>query len=192
MEPNDKMETGKNEAAADGCAKRRCIMIFPSFENLAAIEEIRSKHDPLFGYVGAHVTLVFPFCSDIATEALRRNIETAVAGVKPFRLVMQGISGAEGGYLFLDVAQGGEELSELHRRLYTGMLQSYYPPFLRETPYVPHLTVGRINDRTEWQRAVHSYRSIKERFEQHTVKEISVEVIDEQEYSAIEMIIPLG
>ncbi|MBO9610524.1 MAG: 2'-5' RNA ligase family protein, partial [Paenibacillaceae bacterium] len=159
-------------------------MIFPFFDNLATIEEIRSKHDPLFGYVGAHITLVFPFFSSIATESLRRHIETAVAEVKPFQLVMQGVSGAEGGYLFLNVAQGGEELSELHRRLYTGMLQPYYPPFLRETPYVPHLTVGRIGDRNEWQRAVQSYRSMKERFEQHMVKEISVEVIDEQEYSA--------
>lgn len=187
----DSINAKQEEAAASGRFKRRCIMIFPSFANLDVIEEIRSKHDPLFHCVGAHITLVFPFQGEIATEALSRHIKASISGVKPFRLVMQGVSGAEGGFLFLNVAQGGKELNELHRRLYTGLLQSYYPPFLRKNHFLPHLTVGRINDETEWMRAAHSYRSMKEQFED-TVTEISVEVIDEQEYSTIELTIPLS
>ncbi len=41
--------------------KKRCIMIFPKFENMKIINEIREIYDPVVNNVGPHITLIFPF-----------------------------------------------------------------------------------------------------------------------------------
>jgi hypothetical protein len=55
----------------------RCILLFPDFPNIASIESIRRKFDPLAGLVRPHITLVFPFESDIGTDPLRRHVAEA-------------------------------------------------------------------------------------------------------------------
>jgi hypothetical protein len=42
----------------------RTIMIFPQFDNIEVINNIRTKYDPLADLVLSHVTLVFPFESN--------------------------------------------------------------------------------------------------------------------------------
>lgn len=42
----------------------RTIMIFPEFENIDVINDIRKKYDPLANLVLPHITLVFPFDSE--------------------------------------------------------------------------------------------------------------------------------
>jgi hypothetical protein len=37
---------------------KRCIMIFPKFENIEQIELIRRKYDPLVNHVEPHITLI--------------------------------------------------------------------------------------------------------------------------------------
>lgn len=51
----------------------RCIMIFPEFENMSVINGIRDKYDPLAKYVRPHITLVFPFQSDISSIELKKH-----------------------------------------------------------------------------------------------------------------------
>ena len=36
-------------------------MIFPEFEKMEIIDEIRKKYDPLANFVRPHITIVFPF-----------------------------------------------------------------------------------------------------------------------------------
>lgn len=43
----------------------RTIMIFPEFENIDVINDIRNKYDPLADLVLPHITLVFPFDSEL-------------------------------------------------------------------------------------------------------------------------------
>ena len=43
----------------------RTIMIFPEFENIDNINDIRKKYDPLADLVLPHITLVFPFDSEL-------------------------------------------------------------------------------------------------------------------------------
>ena len=45
--------------------RKRTIMIFPKFSNQEIIDEIRKKYDPLYNLVKPHITLVFPFKSDM-------------------------------------------------------------------------------------------------------------------------------
>jgi 2'-5' RNA ligase len=166
----------------------RCIMIFPKFTNINLIDDIRKQYDPLYHLVRPHVTLVFPFKSNLTRDELREHIESSMKEMGSFKLKLQGISGEDGGYLFLNVVGGSEELLELHNRLYLGILKPYYPEFLLEKSFSPHLTVGRIRNQVELSRVVNEYSSMNVIFEED-VREISVEIIDENENSIIEMTI---
>ncbi len=55
----------------------RTVMIFPEFENMYVIDPVRNRYDPLAKLVRPHITIVFPFESDMRscpvswTEGLR-------------------------------------------------------------------------------------------------------------------------
>ncbi|WP_313343152.1 hypothetical protein [Sedimentibacter sp.] len=51
----------------------RTIMIFPEFENIDVINDIRKKYDPLADLVLPHITLVFPFDSELKNIKLLRE-----------------------------------------------------------------------------------------------------------------------
>lgn len=169
---------------------QRCIMIFPKFQNINVIEEIRKQHDPLYQLIDPHVTLVFPFHSDLSKDQLREHIVSALKDINTFYLKMKGVSGEVGGYLFLNVIEGKEEINEIHNRLYTGILEQYKPNFLYSTEYIPHMTIGRTADNEELKMLVDHYKTMNETFEE-LIKEISVEIIGEDEESIIEMTIKL-
>lgn len=172
--------------------KERCIMIFPEFANGRLINEIRRRYDPLESHVRPHVTLVFPFASDIETGHLKSHLETVLKGVKRFDLVMGGITAVRsfGNYLFLNIIEGKEQINELHRSLYTGILQPYHPAWLKGNSYHPHMTVGKLAEETEYLRAIEETKTMDEIF-QTQVEKISVEIIEENQDSTIEIEIPL-
>lgn len=168
----------------------RCIMIFPHFRNAKLIQDIRKKYDPQYHLVAPHITLVFPFYSEITSIDIRDHIINSIDGINAFDLQLCGVTGEDGGYLFLNVYQGREEIVLIHRRLYQGILNKYYPTFLKETKYKPHLTLGKIQSRAQFDVALKEYGSINDLFEDH-VEGITVEIIDMEGNSNIEMTIPL-
>lgn len=163
----------------------RTIMIFPEFGNMEIINSMRKKYDPLADLVSPHITLVFPFHSDITDAELSSHIENAMSGISPFSLQLAGIfkhEDAFGNYLFLDVKEGKKELIRLHDRLYSGVLSS----FSTEIPYNPHMTLGNLENRDSLNTAYEVVKSISESF--FTVADtISVEKIGEQGESIILM-----
>lgn len=84
---------------------KRCIMIFPYFGNVEIIDDIRKKYDPLSEHVRPHITLVFPFESDIEASKLKEHIENVISGMMPFDIKLSGItpSTSFGSYLFLNI-----------------------------------------------------------------------------------------
>lgn len=165
----------------------RCIMIFPDFANLPEIQSIREQYDPLYHGVAPHVTLVFPFTSDLTGTAVADHLQKAVQEIAPFKLVMQGIkpNTIGGKYLFLEVIEGTKELNLLHSRLYSDLLLEYKPEFLKQYAFHPHMTVGKFGNDIEFQSAIKATESFSTRFET-TVKKISVEIIGECDNSIIE------
>ncbi|GMA64196.1 2'-5' RNA ligase [Alicyclobacillus fastidiosus] len=131
--------------------------------------------------------MVFPFESALSTDELRIHLQDAILGVKPFDIVMSGVTGAEEEYLFLNVKVGNDEIIQLRDKLYTGILRPYLN---RSLTYIPHLTVGRIKDKEEFRRALEETERFNEIFET-TVHEIVVEIIDASEMSVIELKMPL-
>lgn len=172
----------------------RCIMIFPKFDNMGIIDEIRGKYDTLANHVRPHITLVFPFKSDIESIDLTNHLKKVLSSIKPFRTVLKGITSAKqpfGNYIFLNIEDGKDEIIELHKRIYTGILEPFIPQSLKDGGYEPHMTVGKVESEDKFKLAIEETKDISDVF-QAIISKVSVEIIDENEDSIIEMEIELN
>lgn len=166
----------------------RVIVIFPDVAENNPIAALRQRFDPLAGFINPHLTLVFPFASDLTTDDLRRHISESIAGMPPFPVRLEGVTGNEGEYLFLNVKVGNDNLIALHDRLYSGILRRYLS---FEHAYLPHLTVGRISDAARWQSAVAEASLLDIRLD-FTISDISVYTIEPDSSRPVELVVSLG
>lgn len=173
--------------------KNRCIHLFPEVEGIDVINRIRSKYDPLYTKIQPHITLVFPFISDLSGEELEEHIRTVLSGEKEFEIELQGIRAVEsfGYYLYLDVIKGEELIKHLHQKLYSGVLSDIKPLWLDTNPYTPHMTVGKFESRDFMLEAEKSCNTVKQKFKSF-IKQVWVEEIDLNDNSIIELKVDLG
>ena len=126
--------------------EKRCILIFPTFENMNIIDTIRAQYDPNSKFVNPHITLVFPFESELETSKLSEHIRNVLKDFRPFYLKMKGMKVSiepEGNYLFLNLVQGLQEIYGLSKALYTGILEKYQSDIYKNR-YLPHMTIGKL------------------------------------------------
>lgn len=162
--------------------KNRAIIIFPDFSNIEIIEKIREKYDPLYNLISPHVTLVFPFQSDLTKKELVEHLEEKLRDVNSFELIARGVTAASDGYVFLDVKVGNDSIIDIHDKLYEGLLKAHHNRFI---PYIPHITIARVNDENIQRELVEELSDFDVKF--HTViKKISVEIIDSEDNSILE------
>ncbi len=120
---------------------RIAVVVFPPAEAVAAAEEFRRIHDPLFHKVAAHVTVVpaLGWCSE--DKALPRLLGAlGVFRQGPFPATLSGVGRTKDGVVFVRVEEGASALSGLNAVL-TGALVP--PPGLELPAYLPVLGVGR-------------------------------------------------
>ena len=160
----------------------RAIVIFPNFSNLQVIDEIREKYDPLYNFISPHLTLIFPFQSELTKNELVEHLENQLRGISPFELIARGVTGASDGYIFLDVKMGNDNMIELHDKLYEGILKSYHNKFI---PYIPHITIARIKDENIHRKIVKELSDFDVEF-RTVIDKISIEVLDDSEKSILE------
>ena len=109
---------------------KRDILIFPQFTNIEKIENIRKQYDELYKILPPHITLAFPFESSMSNEELKDRLMQALKSVKPFEIVMSGVSlhkdeNIKTNYIFLNVVSGVKEIKILHNEIYEKVL-SYF------------------------------------------------------------------
>ena len=158
-------------------------MIFPEFDNIDVIDEIRAKYDPLAKLVRPHITIVFPFEMEITNDELSMILENRLRDIKSFEIEMQGFSKCEdrfGNYLFLNVVKGTEIITQLHDLLYS----NEFAEFDLGIPYMPHMTVGKLKTVDDLNNAYDSVMGNKTLFK-CIITKISVEMIGENEESII-------
>ena len=158
-------------------------MIFPEFDNIDVIDEIRAKYDPLAKLVRPHITIVFPFEMEITNDELSMILENRLRDIKSFEIEMQGFSKCEdrfGNYLFLNVVKGTEIITQLHDLLYS----NEFGEFALGIPYMPHMTVGKLKTVDDLNNAYDSVMGNKTLFK-CIITKISVEMIGENEESII-------
>lgn len=174
----------------DKSVPKRVIVIFPTIEEpdqLAAIADLRRRYDPLADLVQPHITLVFPFESEITGRKLRDHVRTCVQSIAPFRARLSQVTGHEGEYLLLNVKHGNDDLVALHDLLYGGPLAQYLST---EYTFVPHLTVGRIADKQVWREAVQLSSAVSILVE-FVVSEVSVYEIEPSGTRSLTVVVPL-
>ena len=81
---------------------KRAILIFPKFNNIEVIQDIRKKYDRLYGLIKPHITLAFPFQDNISDNLLRENIEEILNNTKSFKVIFKGVSLSEDNYIFFN------------------------------------------------------------------------------------------
>lgn len=161
----------------------RTIMIFPEFKNIDVIDKIRKKYDPFADLVLPHITLVFPFDSELTNEELNLYLKECLSGIHPFKAELEGFSKQEnryGNYLFLNVVQGMDVIKNIHERLYKDKLKQFDAGY----DYVPHMTVGKVSSLELLDKALNDVNKCNDKFST-VVKKISVEMIGEHEESII-------
>lgn len=125
--------------------EERSILIFPEFED-EKIQELRKQYDPLWEKIPPHITLVFPFASELTVSRLHHHIEKILKNFPPFTVTLSDLSFEADGYIYLNVTEGAAEIRQLHDQLYQGILMSFLHPTLS---YIPHVTVGRYLEERE-------------------------------------------
>lgn len=164
---------------------KRCVLIFPQFENVSVIDEIRKKYDPNYSNVPPHITLVFPFESDITKQQLQSHVKNTLQKTKCFCLKLGNLvkKNSRGYYLMLSVTEGSSKVKELHQKLYQGILA----PFKPEWPggFMPHMTVGQFENKTELDASYNILSGMDEQFSARICR-VSVEIIGSNSESIIE------
>ncbi|SEU08200.1 2'-5' RNA ligase family protein [Lacrimispora sphenoides] len=153
----------------------RTIMIFPEFHNMDVIHFYRKQYDPLSALVKPHITLVFPFQSNMSNDRLNKHLSDKLMNIKPFEITLNGVTkqpGELGNYLFLNIIEGKEHIHEIHELLYSGLLKEYKKGY----PYTPHLTLGNLDSLEKLEMAYLDASKCNETFKA-VINTISVEVI---------------
>ncbi|MCL2566137.1 MAG: 2'-5' RNA ligase family protein [Defluviitaleaceae bacterium] len=163
--------------------KKRTVMIFPKFENMKLIDELRQKYDPLVDKVQPHITLVFPFESNLVDSEIYKILDNRLNKIKPFEICVYGLSVTDC-WLFLNITKGTDILYKIHDILYENEFVKYKPLWLNT--YTPHMTVGKFNSIEETKRAYEYEKSFEHTFSS-MIDKVSVEIIGEEDESIIEV-----
>jgi 2'-5' RNA ligase len=130
---------------------RRAIVWFPQFDDpkhLARIEGFRVVHDPLGSKIASHVALVFPFHANLTVAQLASHIKHVTAGWPVLPASFHGVESVQGEFVLLMCDLRKDALTELHDRLYRGVLKA----FLRDDiAYTPHITLARGRHHDEFE-----------------------------------------
>ena len=120
---------------------RIAVVVFPPAEAVAAAEEFRRIHDPLFHKIAAHVAVV-PAVAWCDAEQASGRISEAMrkAGRGTFPVNLSGAGRTRDGTVFVKVDEGAAALAALHGVLVAALGP---PPGWAPPPFVPVMGVGR-------------------------------------------------
>ncbi len=121
---------------------KRDILIFPKFNNINLIQNIRKKYDRLYEAVPPHITLVFPFTDDIDNDTLYIKLKNILKDQKKFKVKFKGISLSKDNFIFLNCIYGSDNIINLHDQIYEKILPSHLK---KDIEYIPHITLGQNN-----------------------------------------------
>lgn len=120
---------------------------------------------------------------DISNDELSEIIERRLSEIEMFEIGLQGFSKCEdrfGNYLFLNVVDGMENITQLHNLLYS----NEFSEFDLGIQYIPHMTVGKLKTTKELSDAYDYVKENKTLFKS-VITKISVEMIGKNEESII-------
>lgn len=162
---------------------KRDILIFPKFDNIEKIQEIRKKYDELYSKIAPHITLAFPFKNEMTNEELKQKLENLLKNIKPFKIKCKGTTLIKDDkintfYIFLNIIEGKDIIKNINNKIYSNILVGK-----KKKEFIPHITLGNTNNEKENIDFDYEFETI--------VDSIIVESIGENEESIIEFVIKL-
>lgn len=110
------------------------------------IGAFRRAHHPTAHMIGPHMTLVFPAPASIGWGVFEAHVRGVVSRTSPFAIRLKGLGKTWDHWMYLEVAEGRDQVIALNDVLYTGILS----PFARtDPPYVPHVGLGYFGQEAE-------------------------------------------
>ncbi len=175
---------------------RRAIVWFPPFPIDAPIEPFRRKYDPMADSLPAHVTLVFPFPTNLTVMQLASHIRRIVGNWPSLPVSFRDIEGILDEFVFLMVRDRADAVVALHDKLYRGILKAY----LRDDiPYLPHVTIGRLPRKPGGNSSMADFETMKGIAEQEVrgewrcvLKELAIITLHTDGKISIDKTIPLN
>lgn len=130
---------------------KRDILIFPKFNNINIIQNIRYKYDELAHIIHPHITLAYPFNNDLSNEELAYKLRYILKDIKPFKISLSKLSlnwdnRVNTYYIFLNIDEGKEKIQFLHDLIYEYLLTNDKAV---KYNYIPHITLGNTNNPNE-------------------------------------------
>lgn len=153
---------------------KRDILIFPKFNNMNIINDIRNKYDRLANLVEPHITLAFPFRDKMSNEDLITKLSYLLKNFSPFEVTFKGISLSDDNYILLNCIKGNSILINLHDEIYEKLIPNH---FKKSINYIPHITLGQAKNLENFPDFNYEFTTL--------INEISIEFIGEHEESII-------
>jgi 2'-5' RNA ligase len=112
------------------------------------VESLRRQLHPAQLHLAAHVTVLPPRVLQGTEAAATELLEEVCSRVDPFEIALGDVETfcPATPTVFIRVARAGYRLRELHDLLNTGVLSAR-----EQFPYMPHLTIAKLNDEAEAQ-----------------------------------------
>ena len=129
---------------------RFAVAWFPRFRELARIEAFRSRHDPMAAKIPAHLSLVFPFGTNLTRLQVETHVRRVASKWPPIPVAFRAIRLHANEFVFLMASRGAASVTALHDNLYTRSLRPHLRP---EFPYEPHITIARQLEPARLERA---------------------------------------
>jgi 2'-5' RNA ligase len=122
---------------------RFAVAWFPSFRGIEQVEAFRKRNDPMAAHIAAHVSLVFPFGTNLTLLQLETHARRVASKWPPIPVTFRAVRMHANEFVFLMASRGAASLVALHDKLYTRSLRSHLRP---EFAYEPHITIARQPD----------------------------------------------
>ena len=160
---------------------KRSILIFPKFNNINLIQNVRKTYDRLVNILPPHITLAFPFTDEISNTTLIAHLSTLLKNHSPFNVTFKGISLSDDNYIFLNCINGHKQIINLHNEIYRKIIPTQLNTSIK---YIPHITLGQSESIDTLKNFNYEFNTI--------VDEVSIELIGKNEESIIIKNIKLG
>jgi len=106
------------------------------------IHDIRQKYDPTVHQSKPHITVLYPVPDSVGEPQLISHIQSVLSEWSPFDIRLGGFHKSDDHWLFLTLTEGEGQFKQLHRSLYTGILEKYRADDTTMRNFVPHLGLG--------------------------------------------------
>ena len=124
-------------------SNKRAILTMVNFSNINKIKEIQKKYYDIADKIEPHITVVFPFNSEISDEELYNKLNEVLSKYRPFKIVCHGVStpAQESNYRFLNIVESKDIIKNISDDIYRKIIPEHLQ-YRDKYNYDPHISLA--------------------------------------------------